>query len=77
MLTAMLGYTLSRNELPGRKIINFLVFFTLLFNGGMVPTYLLYVNNLTINDFSNLRFNSLAWENAAAELLDLPPFCAR
>ena len=39
MLTAMLGYTLSRNELPGRKIINFLVFFTLLFNGGMVPTY--------------------------------------
>ena len=22
-------------------------------------------------------FNSLAWKNAAAELLDLPPFCAR
>ena len=77
MLTAMLGYTLSRNELPGRKIINFLVFFTLLFNGGMVPTYLLYVNNLTINDFSNLRFNIFPGENEAAKLLDLPPFCAR
>ena len=50
MLTAMLGYTLSRNELPGRKIINFLVFFTLLFNGGMVPTYLLYVNTLHVKN---------------------------
>lgn len=46
----MLGYTLSRNELPGRKIINFLVFFTLLFNGGMVPTYLLYVNTLHVKN---------------------------
>ena len=41
MLTAMLGYTLSRNELPGRKIINFLVFFTLLFNGVSVNAYYL------------------------------------
>ncbi len=35
---------------PGRKIINFLVFFTLLFNGGMVPTYLLYVNTLHVKN---------------------------
>ena len=50
LITAMLGYTLSRRELPGRKLINFLVFFTLLFNGGMVPTYLMYVNTLHIKN---------------------------
>lgn len=48
--TSMLAYTLSKNDLPGRKIPSFLVFFTMLFNGGLVPTYLLYTNYLHIND---------------------------
>ena len=38
----MLAYTLSRENLPGRKILNFLVLFTMLFNGGLVATYLVY-----------------------------------
>ncbi len=44
LFTAMLAYPLSRPELRGRRIMLFFVFFTLLFNGGMVPTYFMYVN---------------------------------
>lgn len=42
LITSMLGYGLSRSDLPGRKILSFIVVFTLLFNGGLVPTYLMY-----------------------------------
>jgi putative aldouronate transport system permease protein len=38
--TASLAYGMSKTELPGHKLIVFLVFFTMLFNGGMVPFYL-------------------------------------
>lgn len=41
-ITLMLAYTLSKENLPGRNILNFLVLFTMLFNGGLVPTYLIY-----------------------------------
>lgn len=39
---SMLAYPLSRKELPFRKFLLFFVFFTMLFNGGLVPTYLVY-----------------------------------
>lgn len=39
-LTAFMAYSLSRKYLYGRKLINFLVVFTMLFSGGMIPTYL-------------------------------------
>ena len=42
LFTTMLAYPLSRADLPGRKALSFMVFFTMLFNGGLVPTYLLY-----------------------------------
>ena len=38
--TAGLAYGMSKSELPGHKAFIFLVFFTMLFNGGMVPFYL-------------------------------------
>lgn len=44
IMTALLGYMLSEHNLPGRKILNFYVVFTMLFNGGLVPTYIMYVN---------------------------------
>ncbi|MDQ6419510.1 carbohydrate ABC transporter permease [Paenibacillus sp. LHD-117] len=43
-LTAMLAYPLSRTEMPFRNGLAFFVFFTMLFNGGLVPNYLLYTN---------------------------------
>ena len=48
--TTLAGYAISRKDLPARKIITFYIFFTLLFNGGMVPTYLTYVNTLHVKN---------------------------
>ncbi|MFC5470057.1 carbohydrate ABC transporter permease [Cohnella suwonensis] len=42
LISALLAYPLSRHDMPLRGILSFLVFFTLLFNGGLVPTYLIY-----------------------------------
>lgn len=39
---SMLAYVISRKDYPYRNIIAFYVFFTILFNGGLVPWYLLY-----------------------------------
>jgi putative aldouronate transport system permease protein len=36
-----MAYGLSRPDLPGRKVIFFAVLFSMLFNGGIVPLYLL------------------------------------
>lgn len=44
MMTVLLAYALSVKELPFRKGISFLVFFTMLFNGGLIPTYMMYTN---------------------------------
>lgn len=40
VLTAMMAYGLSRKYLPGRNSINFIVVFSMLFSGGMIPTFL-------------------------------------
>ncbi|WP_211093626.1 carbohydrate ABC transporter permease [Cohnella fermenti] len=48
-LTAMLAYPLSIRRFIGRTPITLLIFFTMLFNGGMIPTYLL-VNGLGLVD---------------------------
>ncbi len=42
----LLAYPLAVEGMPGRRMINFLVYFTMLFNGGLVPTYILYSNYL-------------------------------
>ncbi|MBR9940300.1 MAG: carbohydrate ABC transporter permease [Lachnospiraceae bacterium] len=48
-MTSMLGYGLSK-EIPGRRILNFFVVFTMLFNGGLVPTYLVYTKYLHLSN---------------------------
>ena len=50
VITSMLAYMLAQKKLPGRKILNFIVVFTMLFNGGLVPTYIMYVKTLHIKD---------------------------
>ncbi|MBB6674429.1 carbohydrate ABC transporter permease [Cohnella nanjingensis] len=39
-LTTLMAYGLSKTWLRGRKTLHFIVFFTLLFSGGIIPTYL-------------------------------------
>jgi putative aldouronate transport system permease protein len=41
LFTAMLAYPLSLRRFMGRNMITLLIFFTMLFSGGMIPTYLL------------------------------------
>ena len=43
-LSAMMAYPLAVKNLPGRKFLNFFVFFTMLFNGGIVPSYLMWTS---------------------------------
>ncbi|MGX4584537.1 carbohydrate ABC transporter permease [Paenibacillus chitinolyticus] len=42
IITSLLAYPLSRKDMPMNKFWAFFVFFTMLFNGGLVPTYLVY-----------------------------------
>lgn len=41
LITSLMAYGLSRRDLDGRKYIMFLVVFTMLFNGGLIPTFLI------------------------------------
>lgn len=50
LLTIGLAYGLAKKNLPGRNIFTFLVVFTMLFNGGLVPTYINYTNVFHIKD---------------------------
>lgn len=49
-ITTLLAYGLSKKQLPCRRILTFYVFFTMLFNGGLVPTYINYTNTFHIKD---------------------------
>lgn len=41
-ITILISYPLSRKELVFKKFISFYVFFTMLFNGGLVPYYIIW-----------------------------------
>lgn len=64
MLVALVAYPLSLQRLPGKSIFNFLLLFTILFNGGLVPTYMIYTTVFHIKDtyfallVPNLLFSS-------------------
>lgn len=50
IITALLGYMLSNKNLPGRRFLNLYVVFTMLFNGGLVPTYIMYVKTFAVKN---------------------------
>lgn len=50
LATSLFAYALSRGLFIFRKLFSFLVIFTLLFNGGLVPSYILMVNYLHLKD---------------------------
>lgn len=49
VVTSFMAYALSRRYLHGRSFFNFLVVFTMLFSGGMIPSFIL-VKNLGLID---------------------------
>lgn len=50
LITVLLAYPLSRRDLPHRGKFAFFVFFTMLFNGGLVPTYIMWTRYLNIDN---------------------------
>lgn len=81
ILTTLMAYPLSRKKLPGRKIFMYFIIFTMMFSGGMIPTYLLVRSlHLTNTYFSMIlpgaisTFNLLVmksfFENLPEELFE-------
>lgn len=47
-VTTMTAYVVSRKEFKYRNVVTFLMYFTTIFGGGMIPWYLLYANVLNL-----------------------------
>jgi len=55
IITLLFAYALSRKDLPGRAFLSFFLFFTMLFNGGLVPSYMMWTQVFGIkNTFAAL-----------------------
>ena len=50
LITAVLAYVISRRDYRYKNITTFYIFFTTLFNGGLVPWYILITKYLHLND---------------------------
>jgi putative aldouronate transport system permease protein len=50
LIMAMYAYPISRKDFPHRNFFSFFMFFTMLFNGGLVPWYLVYTQLLDMKD---------------------------
>ena len=50
LVTALIAYPLSRQDFKFRNIFAFYVFFTMIFNGGLVPWYLVWTDLFSIRD---------------------------
>ena len=50
IITNLGAYMLSQDDLPGVKVLMFLVVFTMLFSGGLVPTYYIYTQVFHLKD---------------------------
>lgn len=53
-ITSLMAYGLARRDLDGRNVINFMVVFTMLFTGGMIPTFLVVKELGLINTYASL-----------------------
>lgn len=50
LMTTMTAYVLARKDFEWRNKFSFFFYFTTLFSGGLVPTYILYTNTLQLRD---------------------------
>ncbi len=50
LLTTMTAYVISRKDFKYRNWLSFFFYFTTLFNGGMVSTYIFYIQYLHLKD---------------------------
>lgn len=83
-ITPLLAYPLSRKEFKARNVVSFLVFFTMLFNGGVVPSYIMWTQifhvkntiwslvfpNLLMNGFNVVLMKNYFAQNIPTELIE-------
>lgn len=83
-IVAMAAYPLSLRNLPGRSFFSFAILFTMLFNGGLVPTYIIYtmvfhikntywallVPNLLFSSFNCIIVRTYLQSNVPSELYE-------
>lgn len=50
LITIMLAYPMSRKNFKYRNLLSFFVFFTMLFNGGVVSSYMMWTNIFKIKN---------------------------
>ncbi len=50
IITSLFGYPLSRKDFKWRNVFAFVVFFTMLFNGGMTASYIIWTRTFHIKD---------------------------
>jgi putative aldouronate transport system permease protein len=51
VLTSLMAYGLSKPWLSGRRVLNFMILFTMLFGGGIIPTYLVVKSLHLLNSY--------------------------
>ncbi len=50
LIMSLMAYAMARQDFTWRRPVAFFVFFTMLFNGGLVPTYILVTQYLKLRD---------------------------
>lgn len=50
LITAMLAYPMARTDFKPHNVLAFIVFFTMLFSGGIVPSYIMWTRFFEIKD---------------------------
>ena len=53
-MTSLMAYSLSHKHLPGRNLVILMVLFTMLFSGGMIPTYFVVKSTGLLNSLAAL-----------------------
>lgn len=84
LITVLYAYPISRNDLKGRSVFSFLLFFSILFNGGLIPTYMMWTNifhikntflayiipNLLVNGFYVIMARNFFSQNIPLAILE-------
>lgn len=55
-MTILMAYPLAHSYLPGRRVVNFMVVFTMMFTSGMIPQYVLVRSLGLINTYAAVLF---------------------
>ena len=83
-IVAIAAYPLSLRNMPGRSFFSFVILFTMLFNGGLVPNYIIYtmvfhikntywallVPNLLFSSFNCIIVRTYLQSNVPSELYE-------